>query len=56
MSMAEMSSNFQQIWDKQPGMVLLLGLAFVLFLFIVVDTWRFKHSHRRPNKGLWKHV
>jgi len=47
MSIAEIGSSFQQIWDSQPGMVLLLGLACGLFLYIVVDTWRFKHSHRR---------
>jgi len=47
MSIAGIASSFQQIWDSQPGTVLLFALAFGLFLFIVVDTWRFKHGHRR---------
>jgi hypothetical protein len=49
MSSADIGSGLQQIWDYQPGSVLLLGLAFALFFFIVVDAWRLKHSHRRSH-------
>jgi len=47
MSTTEIGSNFQLFWDNQPGMVLLFVLAVGLFFYIVVDTWRLKHSHRR---------
>ncbi|MEK7706990.1 MAG: hypothetical protein AAB380_03230 [Verrucomicrobiota bacterium] len=47
MSIADIGISIRQIWDSQPGMVLLFVLAVGLFFYIVVDTWRFKHCHRR---------
>jgi hypothetical protein len=49
MSTAEIGSSFQLFWDNQPGMVLLFVLGVGLFFYIVVDTWRLKHSHRRTH-------
>ena len=31
------------------GMLVLLGLGFVVFVFLVVDTWRHKRRHKRPH-------
>lgn len=47
MSTVEIGSSFQAFWDNQPGMALLFVLGVGLFFYIVVDTWRLKHSRRR---------
>jgi hypothetical protein len=49
MSIAQIGSSFELLWDYQPGMALLFVLGVGLFLFIVVDAWRLKHSHRRTH-------
>ena len=49
MNIAKIGSSFQQFWDYQPGMALLFVLGVGLFFYIVVDTWRLKHSHRRTH-------
>ena len=48
MDLHEIASNFQLLWENKPGAVILLALGFVVFLFLVVDTWRHKrHRNRR---------
>ena len=46
MNIDELSRSLVELWEYKPGMVVLLLLGFVVFLFLVVDTWR----HRRDRK------
>ncbi len=47
MDFEELVRNIQQIWDKKPGIIVLLLLGAVVFVFLVVDAWRHKHRHRK---------
>ena len=47
MDFYEIVRNVQSLWDNKPGAVILLGLGFLVFLFLVVDAWR----HKRRKKG-----
>jgi hypothetical protein len=42
----EVFRNLQQLWDNKPGAVVLLVVGFVVFVFLVVDTWRHKNRHK----------
>ena len=48
MNFEELLRSFTQLWEYKPGLVVLLLLGFVVFVFLVVDTWR----HRRHRKRL----
>lgn len=48
MDFYEITRSFQTLWESKPGAVVLLGLGFVVFLFLVVDAWRHKRKRRRP--------
>jgi hypothetical protein len=48
MDLSEMIRNVKQIWELNPGAVVLLTLGFLVFIFLVVDAWRHKRRHRRP--------
>jgi hypothetical protein len=41
--------NLSQLWEVRPGVVLLLGIGFVVFVFLVIDTWRHR---KRQGKHL----
>jgi len=43
----ELFRNLQQLWENKPGAVVLLLVGFVVFVFLVVDTWRHRHRNRR---------
>jgi len=43
----ELLHNLQQLWENKPGAVVLLILGFVVFVFLVVDTWRHRQKHRK---------
>lgn len=47
MGQVDIASDFARIWENRPGVVILLGLGFLIFLFVVVDAWRHKHRKRR---------
>jgi hypothetical protein len=49
MDLMEISSSFQQLWETKPGAVVLMVLGFVVFVFLVVDTWRHKRRRKRPH-------
>jgi hypothetical protein len=49
MNFEDFGSSFQQMWENKPGVIVLLALGFVVFIFVVVDTWRHKRRHRRPH-------
>jgi len=47
MDLSEIARNVQSLWDNKPGIVILLGLGFVVFLFLVVDAWQHKRRKKR---------
>ncbi len=49
MDAAEFSQSFRMLWENKPGAVVLLILGFVVFLFVVIDTWRHKR-HRKKHR------
>ena len=48
MDLAEVARAFRQLWESKPGTIVLLCLGFVLFLFLVIDTWRHRRGRKRP--------
>ena len=46
--MDELFRNFQSLWENKPGVVVLLVLGFVVFVFLVIDTRRHKRKSKRP--------
>jgi len=48
MDFSEFSTSFQQLWENKPRAVVLVAVGFVVFLFLVVDTWRHKRRRKRP--------
>jgi hypothetical protein len=48
MDLNELFRSFQQIWENKPGVLVLLILGFVVFVFLVVDAWRHKRRSKRP--------
>jgi hypothetical protein len=49
MDAMELGRNLQELWQNKPGVMVLLAVGFIVFLFLVVDTWR--HKHRRRRRG-----
>jgi hypothetical protein len=47
MNWSQLTSGVKQIWENRPGVVVLLGIGFLVFVVIVIDAWR----HRRKDKG-----
>jgi len=50
MDFEEIARSFRQLWDNEPGAIILLGLGFLVFIFLVIDAWRHKRRRRRPMK------
>lgn len=49
MDFDEIIRGFCELWDTKPGAVILLILAFILFILLAIDTWLHKHKrHKRP--------
>jgi len=48
MDFYEVSRSFEQLWDNRPGAVILLSLGLIVFVFLVVDTWRHKRRSKKP--------
>jgi hypothetical protein len=46
MNWSQLTNGVKQIWENDPGVVVLLALGFLVFLFIVLDARR----HRQRNK------
>ena len=49
MSENDITRGLRILWETRPTVVVLLVLGFLIFLFVVVDTWRHKRKrkHRR---------
>lgn len=47
MSGTELVNNLRQIWENKPSLILLLGIGFIIFVFVVVDAWYLKRKKRR---------
>jgi uncharacterized iron-regulated membrane protein len=48
MDFAELTRAFRDLLASKPGTIVLLCLGFILFLFLVVDTWRHRRRRKRP--------
>ncbi len=48
MDLSDLARGFRQLWENKPGVLVLLVLGFVIFLFLVVDTWRHRRRRKRP--------
>jgi len=46
MNWSQLTAGVKQIWENRPGVVVLLGIGFLVFIFIVIDARR----HRQKNK------
>ena len=46
MDLREILKSLQDLWESKPSMVLLLSVGFLVFVFLVVDTWRQKRRRR----------
>jgi hypothetical protein len=47
------SRSLNQLWENRPAAMMLLGLGFLIFVFLVVDTRRHKNRRKRPKKD-WR--
>jgi hypothetical protein len=47
-----LTNGVKQIWDNNPGVIVLIALGFVVFIFIVYDARRHrqKHKSKHPKK------
>jgi hypothetical protein len=52
-SLAQFSNDFRLIWEHKPEIVVLLIVGFVVFVLVVVDTWRHRRRHRK--RHYWHH-
>jgi membrane protein DedA with SNARE-associated domain len=48
MNLSEIAHSFEQLWENKPGAVVLFILGFVVFVFLVVDTWIHKRRRKKP--------
>ena len=48
MDLTELARNLRLLWEHNPVALALMALGLVVFLVLVVDTWRHKRRHRRP--------
>jgi hypothetical protein len=48
MNWSQLTNGVKQIWENKPGVVVLLALGFLVFLFIVLDARR--HRQRKKDK------
>jgi hypothetical protein len=46
--MDEFTRSLQSLWQNKPGVVILLAVGFVVFVYLVVDAWRHKRRRKRP--------
>lgn len=50
----EISGNLEQLWENKPRAVVLLIVGLVIFVLLVVDTWRHRQRHKHRIKH-WRH-
>ena len=48
MDWGKIADNLREGWDSHPGILLLLLLGFVGFLYLVIDSWRHRRHRKRP--------
>ena len=46
MDLSQLMNGIKQIWENRPGVILLVALGFLVFVYIVVDAWRHKQRHK----------
>jgi hypothetical protein len=52
MNWSELTNGVRQVWQSKPGIIVLIGLGFVVFVIIVLDAHRQrkKHKSKHPRK------
>jgi hypothetical protein len=50
MEFQQLVRSCQALWEEKPGAVVLLFLGFLVFVFLVVDTWRHKRRRRKSRR------
>ena len=48
MDLSEVSRSLQQLWEAKPTTIVLLVVGFIVFLFLVIDTWFHRRRRKRP--------
>jgi len=48
MDFGELIQGFRLLWENKPWTCVLFCLGFILFLYLVVDTWRHRRRRKRP--------
>ena len=48
MDLDQVAKDFRLLWDKQPLAIVLLGIGFLIFVYVVVDAWRHKRRRKKP--------
>jgi hypothetical protein len=43
-----MAQSAKLLWEQKPGAVVLLVVGFVVFVFLIADTWRHRRRRNRP--------
>ncbi len=51
MDLQEVAKDLKLFWEAQPGAVVLAILGFLIFVFLVVDTWRHRRWRKRQRKA-----
>ncbi len=47
MDWTELARSFHLLWERKPAAVALMALGLLVFLVLVVDTWRHKRRLRK---------
>lgn len=47
MNWSQLTSGIKQIWENKPGVLVLLGLGFIVFVIVVLDA----RAHRKRTKS-----
>jgi len=55
MNWSALQESFQQVWQNKPGLIVLLGVGFVVFVLIVVDVRLHKKRKRKERPYGRKH-
>ncbi len=48
MDFDQIAKDFHTVWENQPLAIVLLIAGFVIFVFLVIDTWVHKRRRKRP--------
>jgi len=47
MDWTQFAKELHLVWQHKPDVIVLLGVGFLIFLFLVIDVWCYKAKHKR---------